>query len=120
MSKSVVTWLLTVLLLVYGSYTLWLATAIGNYWFLLWTAGCFIAGVGLVLSRKWAQYFVYIVAFFTAGGLIYVMIMIAVNGWPYGLRNTILVLARSFLIVALCVLSSVFVYKHFKRDGAQT
>src|SRR5712692_238701 len=59
MSKSVVTWLLTVLLLVYGSYTLWLATAIGNYWFLLWTAGCFIAGVGLVLSRKWAQYFVY-------------------------------------------------------------
>jgi len=116
MEKSIIAWIIVVLLLAYGSYTLFLARVFNNCWFLLWTSACFIAAAGLVLSKRWSKYFVYTVALFTAGGWIYVTAMIAIKHWPYaGLQNTVIALVPGLLLVMICILFSLFVRQLFMK-----
>jgi hypothetical protein len=111
--RSIAKWLIVVALFAYGSYTAWLAFT-SQYWFLLWTVACYGAAVGLALSKRWSQYLVYLVAAFTAGGWLYVVATIAVNRWPYpDVLSSVIALAPGMLLVALCVLCSLFVRRLF-------
>jgi hypothetical protein len=111
--RSIAKWLLIAVLVAYGSYTTWLAFT-SQYWFLLWSVACYGAAVGLALSKRWSRYLVYLVAVFTAGGWLYVVGTIAVTRWPYpDVISSVISLIPGILLVALCVLCSIFVHRLF-------
>ena len=119
MLKSIAKWLIVAVLFAYGSYTTWLALT-SQYWFLLWTVACYAAAVGLALSKGWSRYLVYLVAAFTAGGWLYAVATLAASRWPYpDTLSSVISLVPGMLLVALCVLCSVFVRRLFVT-GRQT
>jgi len=121
MTKSFIIWLIAILLLVYAGYNTWIISVTNNYWFLLWVGSCVAASSGLIMSKAWSQYFVYLVAFFTAGGWAFVTINIALNGWPYSdTQNTIISLVPGAALFLTCVFISVYVFKYFKNQNAKT
>jgi hypothetical protein len=119
-SSSRVVWIITVLLLAYGAYTSWLAFSHGTGWFLLWSSACFIAAAGLLFSKPWSRYFVYLVALCTVFGWAIFVALMALNGWPYAIRGTLFVAAHGALIVATCVALVIYVHKHFRRAAQRT
>jgi hypothetical protein len=121
MSKTIITWLISLLLVAYGSYNIWAIYLTGDFWFLLWVIVCFAGAIGLVLSKPWSQYCVHVVSFFTVGGWFYVTISIALHGWPYpGIMQTIISLVPGLLLSMVCVLSSIYVFKKFRSVANRT
>ncbi len=109
------------MLFAYAGYNAWIVSVTNNYWFLLWVGSCSVASIGLILSKAWSQYFVYLVAFFTAGGWVFVTITIALNGWPYpDAQSTIISLAPGVLLALSCIFISIYVFNYFKKQNAKT
>lgn len=119
-SNSRGVWIITVLMLAYGAYTAWLAISHGTGWFLLWSSACFIAAGGLLFSRSWSRYFVYLVALCTAVGWAIFVALMALNGWPYAIQGTLFVVAHGVLIVTTCVMLIIYVHKYFRRGVQKT
>lgn len=120
MLRKAVLWIIATVLLGYGLYTLWLVTVYGSYWFLLWTVPCFVGAAGLVLSKPWARYFIYLVAFCTAAGWAGYVSILAVQGWPYsGLQRTAAALLPGVLLVIFCAGCCAFVHRHFNPNDRQ-
>ena len=121
MSKLIVTWLISAMLVAYGSYSIWLIYLTGSFWFGLWVVACFAGAIGLVLLKSWSQYFVYLVSIFTVGGWLYVTISIAIQGWPYPSGvETIISLVPGILLSLVCVLSSFYIFKIFRNAANKT
>lgn len=121
MSKSIVIWLISAMLVAYGAYNIWAIYLTGDYWFSLWVVACFAGAVGLVLSKSWSQYFVYAVSFFTVGGWLYVTISIAIQGWPYpSVVKTVISLVPGIFLTLVCVLSSIYIFKNFRNERNKT
>lgn len=121
LSKSITIWVIALTLVAHGSYNIWAITVTHDYRYLVWVIGCFTAAVGLILSKSWSQYLVYLVSLATAGGWAYTVIQITMNDWHYsGVQETIISLIPGFLLVSVCVLFSVFVYKYFNKQRVKT
>lgn len=115
-SKSIIIWVIAITLVAHGSYNIWAITVTDDYRYLIWVLGCFTAAVGLIFSKSWSQYLVYLVSLSTAGGWAFVVIQMAMNDWHYsGVQQTIISLIPGLLLVSVCLLFSVFVYKYFKN-----
>jgi len=108
--------LVVVALLVYGTYTGWLAIKHETAWFLLWTVPCLAGGIGLALSRPWSRYLVYIVAFCTVIGW---AAFVALYWSSVGEEAIAKLFALGAALIVLSVGSSVVVFRHFKHNATQ-
>lgn len=121
MAKSITIWVIALTFFAYAGYNTWMVWHMDSYWFLIWVVSCLLAAVGLVLSKAWSQYFVYLVALFTAGGWTYVVATVALNGWPYhDTKSTVISLIPGIVLVLTCILISVYVFIYFKKQRAET
>ena len=120
-SKSIIIWVIAITLVAHVSYNISAITVTDDYRYLIWVIGCFTAAVGLIFSKSWSQYLVYLISLSTAGGWAFVVIHMAINDWHYsGVQQTILSLIPGLLLVSVCVLFSVFVYKYFNKQKVKT
>lgn len=121
MSRSATIWIIAIIFAVYAAYNMGMIAKTGSYWFLIWVFACLACSLGLILNKKWSQYFVYLVSTVTAGGWLYVTINISLAGWPYtGIQNTVIALVPGVLLFLSCVLVSIYVYKYFKSPIPKT
>jgi len=116
MTRSITIWIIVSILLIYGSYNSWLIYQTGESLFGLWVSACFIASIGLIFNKSWSQYFVYLISLFTTGGWAYFIIYLATTNWPYTeVRDTFIALVPGILFISIPLLSSIYVFKYFKR-----
>jgi len=121
MSKSITIWVIAATFIAYAGYNAWMISHMNSYWFLLWVVSCLFAAVGLVLSKAWSQYFVHLVALFTAGGWVYVVGTVALNRWPYhDTKSTVISLLPGIVLVLTCIFISVYVFMYFRRQREKT
>jgi len=115
-TRSISIWFVAITLLAYGSYNIWLIVVSSNNWFSIWVIACFAAASGLILSKSWSQYLVYILSIATAGGWLYVVIYMAIDDWPYsGAKDTFIALLPGILLVSVCIVFCALVFNFFKR-----
>ncbi len=108
--------ILAVVIALYGALSLWAMFWYGTASLLVWIIPSFTAAAGLFMSRSWAQYIYYAVAFCTAAGWAwYVYLM-----WPWLTEQHI---TRLFIfgaiMVPFCAISSVILFRSFRRHAAQ-
>jgi len=108
--------LISLLIFSYGSYNIVLSIVREEPLYLIWTAFCYSAVTGLLLSKNWSKYLVYFLAFVTVAGWLYFTTFMALNGWPYYETSDIVILFTVGLFLILTGLfSSIYVYRHFKN-----
>ena len=100
----------------YGTFNIFTSIARDEPLYLIWTAFCYVAVIGLLLKKHWSKYFVYILALVTTGGWGYFTYIMAINNWPQYEKPEILKLYSlgAFLII-VCLFFCVYVYKYFSR-----
>lgn len=116
-NRNVLTFrVLAAVLAVYGSFSLWQMLKYESIWFLVWTLPCFFGAVGLLMSRSWAQYIYYAIAFFAVVGwaaFVYLM-------WPSlteQVAQWLLFLGGAKAL--FCAISSVVLFRSFRSHATQ-
>ena len=105
------------LLLLYGLNALYMVVKYNSLWFLVWVAPCFAAVGGLLLSRAWSQYLVYLIGSCTVlGWAAFVAIYVS-----QGLATEYIIrlLGLGAVLIALFGWSSLVVRNHFKTNAKQ-
>lgn len=116
LSHTVTFKILATVLLAYGALTLWHVFTYKTAWFLVWSLPCIAGAIGLLMSRSWAQYVYYVIAFFTAAGWAgFVSVM-----WP---SLTEQAATRLFglgaVMIPFCAISSFLLFRSFRIHAAQ-
>lgn len=118
MKRPASIWLVALVLTAYGLSGAWVAVG-ARYWAPGVMALLSLAGaVGLVLGRRWARFFVYVVALLVVLSWAYAIWIMTRAGWPYrDAWSTAMALLPGALLVVLCGGSSVLVWRHFRRPS---
>jgi len=116
LNHSVVVKVFALVLLCYGAYSLWLVVKHQSFWFLLWSVPSIAGAIGLAMSRTWSQYLYYVIAFCTAAGWAWFVVIV----WPSLTAKYIVnLLVLGAVLVPFCVWSSLIVFRYFRANTKQ-
>lgn len=98
----------------YGTFNIFASVTREEPLYLIWTAFCYLAVIGLLLKKKWSKYFVYMLAFVTTGGWAYFTYIMAINNWPqYETPDIIKLFSLGVFLIAISLFFCVYVHKYF-------
>ena len=103
------------LMLGYGLLTLHSLLTYHSLWFLLWVVPCFVAVGGLLFSRTWSRYLVYLIASSTILGWAVFIAIYASRGLAPQYLIRLLVLGA--VLIVLFGWSCLVVRRHFKAHA---
>ena len=113
--------LVALALAIYGFYNVWMVFQYSQPLFLLWVAACFLASAGLWLRKPWSRFVVYTVCSLTIFGLLFYVVAMTLNGWPYpSLAKTVVALIPGALLVTICVWFMAVTFRFFHAAKEQT
>lgn len=102
-------------LLVASAYYGWWAVSTISFLWLLPSVVLFVAAVGLLRSKRWAQYLWHVMAFVVGLTWVVSVLRLALSGWPNesGL-TTIISLVPGLFLITVCAGGSAVVAKHYR------
>jgi hypothetical protein len=119
MNKSKIMWLVGLVLGGYGFYSLFLSYEFASWPSAAWSCVAIIGGLGLIMNKKWSQYFVYLYAAAMIYSWSYSAYSVVQQGWPYpDTKSTIISLIPGMFLLTLCAASSIAVFLYFKNENA--
>ncbi len=119
MNRSSGVWFSTILILGFGGHLLWIAYEFQQWQQVLYSVPYLLAGVGLLLNKRWALNFLYFLAAWGVGGWLYGIWQTYDRGWPYpNIQRSVISLVPGLLLIAVYSGIVWIVYRHFHRSGA--
>jgi hypothetical protein len=116
MKKPWSIWLVVCLLAAYGALALWAAVAAHHAAPVSGGILALAAAAGLLLGRRWSLALVYLITLVVAASWCYSIWILARAGWPFpDVTSSALTLLPGGLLVGVFALSSVLVFRHFRR-----
>lgn len=97
----------------YSAFNVWAMVRYASPLFLLWSAPCLAAAIGLVFRRAWSRYLVYFVCISLFAGWCAYLAM----AWAHlGQEGLARLSALGFALLAFCAWSSFVVWRFFRQN----